>query len=50
VGLASELEDHLLLVRDLELLKVTDYAELARQTRVYETDANRRAPKLIADR
>ena len=48
MGSASELEYHLLLARDLKLLKVTDYVELARQNDGSKTDAHRPAPK--ADR
>ena len=48
MGSASELEYHLLLARDLKLLNVTDYAELARQNDRSKTDAHR--PDSKADR
>ena len=50
MGSASELEYHLLLARDLKLLKVTDYAELARQTIEVKRMLTGLIQKLTADR
>jgi four helix bundle protein len=50
MGSASELEYHLLLARDLKLLKVTDYAELARHTTEIKRMLTGLFQKLTADR
>jgi four helix bundle protein len=50
MGSASELEYHLLLARDLKLLKVTDYAELARHTTEIKRMLTGLLQKLTADR
>jgi len=50
MGSASELEYHLLLARDLKLLKVTDYAEIARQTTEVKRMLTGLLQKLTADR
>jgi four helix bundle protein len=50
MGSASELEYHLLLARDLKLLKPTDYAELARHTSEVKRMLTGLIQKLIADR
>jgi four helix bundle protein len=50
MGSASELEYHLLLARDLTLLKGTDYAELARQTTEVKRMLTGLIQKLTADR
>jgi four helix bundle protein len=45
MGSASELEYHLLLARDLKLLKATDYTELAHHT----TEVKRMLTRLISE-
>ena len=50
MGSASELDYHLLLARDLKLLKVPDYAELARQTTEVKRMLTGFQQKLTADR
>ena len=50
MGSASELDYHLLLARDLKLLKVTDYAELARHTTEVKRMLTGLLRKLTADR
>jgi four helix bundle protein len=50
MGSASELEYHLLLARDLTLLKVTDYAGLAQQTTEVKRMLTGLLQKLTADR
>jgi len=50
MGSASELDYHLLLARDLTLLNVTDYAELARQTTEVKRMLTGLIQKLTADR
>ena len=50
MGSASELDYHLLLAKDLKLLNVTDYAELARQTTQVKRMLTGLIQKLTADR
>jgi four helix bundle protein len=50
MGSASELEYHLLLARDLKLLKVTDYTEIATQTTEVKRMLTGLLQKLTADR
>ena len=50
MGSASELDYHLLLARDLKLLHVTDYAELARETTEVKRMLTGLIQKLTADR
>ena len=50
MGSASESEYHLLLARDLKLLKVTDYAELTQQTTEVKRMLTGLIQKLTADR
>lgn len=50
MGSASELDYHLLLARDLKLLKATDYAELARDTSEVKRMLTGLIQKLTADR
>ena len=50
MGSASELDYHLLLARDLKLLNVTDYADLARQTTEVKRMLTGLIQKLTADR
>ncbi len=50
MGSASELEYHLLLARDLKLLKAKDYERLARQTREVKRMLTGFMHKLNADR
>ena len=50
MGSASELDYHLLLARDLKLLKLADYTELARQTIDVKRMLTGLIQKLTADR
>ena len=50
MGSASELDYHLLLARDLTLLNVPDYADLARQTTEVKRMLTGLIQKLTADR
>jgi len=50
MGSASELDYHLVLARDLKLLKATDRAELARQTTEVKRMLTGLLQKLTADR
>ena len=50
MGSASELDYHLLLARDLKLLKASDYAELARDTTEVKRMLGGFIRKLTADR
>jgi four helix bundle protein len=50
MGSASELDYHLLLARDLKLLNVTAYAEVAQQTTEVKRMLTGLIQKLTADR
>jgi four helix bundle protein len=50
MGSASELDYHLLLARDLNLLQVSDYADVARQTTEVKRMLTGLIQKLTADR
>jgi four helix bundle protein len=50
MGSASGLDYHLLLARDLKLLNVTDYAEVARQTTELKRMLTGLTQRLTADR